>query len=196
MSTPEISPSLSQDSHVSLNSRVGVRRIAALCFDFGVLLLVQLWISSAFGILFPWSLAGSSLIIPPVTPDAAWFTRDWFGEALLVVVYFSLQEALFGTTFGKFVARLRVTDKQGQRPALAAILLRNVLRLIDLLPIIFINLGAITFSIPYVIGGIVAIITRRRQRLGDLVAGTLVVDAASIPSLPSPLIQSGSVPCA
>jgi uncharacterized RDD family membrane protein YckC len=180
MAASSFSPDLSEETSVQLNTRVGGRRVAALVLDFAFLLIVQLWIYATFGILPPLSL--STISIPPVTPSNPWFTGDWFGELLLMVVYFTVLEGLFGVTVGKLIMGLRVTDMQGQRASLRAVLLRNLLRLIDMLPLIGINFGGDgTFNIPYLVGGIVALCSPYRQRLGDHVAHTLVVDAVSIP---------------
>src|SRR5205807_7961034 len=82
-------------------------------------------------------------------------------------VYFSAQEALFGATWGKLVAGVCVVDVDGRRPTPGAVLVRNVLRLLDYWPLF------------YVVGGIAAMTSPSRQRLGDRVARTLVVRAES-----------------
>lgn len=68
-----------------------------------------------------------------------------------------------GQSLGKRVLRLRVVDERGLRLTFAQVVLRNLLRFIDALPL------------AYLVGGIAALVTRRGQRLGDLAAGTLVV---------------------
>jgi uncharacterized RDD family membrane protein YckC len=68
-----------------------------------------------------------------------------------------------GQTVGKRVMRLRVMDARGLRLSFAQIVLRNLLRFIDGLPLF------------YLVGGITALVNRRGQRLGDLAADTLVV---------------------
>jgi hypothetical protein len=84
------------------------------------------------------------------------------------VLYFTLFEALFGATPGKIFARLRVSDGHGRRASLRAVVLRNVLRPLDAAP----N--------AYLVGGVIALLSPRQQRLGDHVAGTLVVRASSV----------------
>lgn len=74
-----------------------------------------------------------------------------------------------GQTVGKRMLKLRVVDAQGLRLTLAQIVMRNLLRFVDALP------GA------YGVGGIAALSSRKSQRLGDLVAGTLVVWEAAEP---------------
>jgi uncharacterized RDD family membrane protein YckC len=78
--------------------------------------------------------------------------------------YFSLFEGLWhGQTPGKRVAKIRVIQQSGRAITIFESLSRNFVRAIDFLP---------TF---YVVGTISIFVTSRNQRLGDLVAGTLVV---------------------
>jgi uncharacterized RDD family membrane protein YckC len=73
-----------------------------------------------------------------------------------------------GQTVGKRVMRLRVMDAEGLRLRPAQIVLRNLLRPVDSLPVLYLLGGAVTFF------------NRRRQRLGDLAAGTVVVAEPSV----------------
>ncbi len=68
-----------------------------------------------------------------------------------------------GQTVGKKVFRLRVVDERGLRLQLSQIIMRNLLRAVDSLPLF------------YLVGGISTIFTRHAQRLGDLAANTVVV---------------------
>jgi uncharacterized RDD family membrane protein YckC len=78
--------------------------------------------------------------------------------------YFALWEGLWeGRTPGKRALRLRVVRQDGSPITATEALVRNVLRVVDLLPV----LGLV---------GIVSIlVTRRDQRVGDLAAGPVVV---------------------
>lgn len=81
-----------------------------------------------------------------------------------VVGYPALGEWLFsGRTIGKKVMGLRVVDTSGRAAGAGQVWLRNVVRLADLLPP------------PYLTGLAFVALHPRHQRLGDLVAGTLVV---------------------
>lgn len=83
--------------------------------------------------------------------------------------YFTLFEAFWrGQTPGKRIMRIRVIQQTGRPVGVFESLGRNLTRIIDMLP---------TF---YIIGVIVMFLTRRQQRLGDLVAGTLVVHERDI----------------
>jgi uncharacterized RDD family membrane protein YckC len=78
--------------------------------------------------------------------------------------YFTLFEGLWhGQTPGKRVAKIRVIRQSGRAITIFESLSRNLVRAIDFLPAF------------YVVGSISIFVTHRNQRLGDLVAGTLVV---------------------
>lgn len=85
--------------------------------------------------------------------------------AAIYFLYHPVLEAITGTTPGKRYAGVRIVTEQGLRPSLGAILVRNLLRIVDALP---------SF---YVIGLIVALVDGRARRLGDMAAGTLLVRA-------------------
>jgi uncharacterized RDD family membrane protein YckC len=85
---------------------------------------------------------------------------------VLVWAYFILLEWLWnGQTFGKRVYGLRVITEDGSPAPFTAVLIRNLLRLVDFLP------GF------YGLGVLVIIVSPKSQRLGDLAAGTYVVRA-------------------
>ncbi len=91
--------------------------------------------------------------------------------AVIVLAYFLVPIAygiacewlLRGQTLGKRMLRLRVMDATGLRLSFSQVLMRNLLRAVDSLPAL------------YLIGGMVCLLSRRGQRLGDLAAGTVVV---------------------
>ena len=96
------------------------------------------------------------------------------GFLILVVFGYHpfFEEIWNGRTPGKQAFGLRVIQTDGQPVGLGPVLLRNVLRPFDIL-LVAIGLFLILF-------------TRRRQRLGDLVAGTIVVRQPKM-AQPSPV---------
>lgn len=87
------------------------------------------------------------------------------GTLGLSILYFILFESMDGQTIGKKVLRIKVVSAESmKKPDLAAVILRNVLRLVDSFPPNF-----------YIVGFIVAILNERHQRVGDLIARTIVV---------------------
>lgn len=94
---------------------------------------------------------------------------------VIVWGYFIFFELIWnGQSPGKRVAGLRVLTTRGEPVTLVHSLVRNVMRLIDILPS------------AYMAGAISILLTRRSQRLGDLAAGTVVVRERHEP-LPQPL---------
>lgn len=78
--------------------------------------------------------------------------------------YFALFEAFAnGRTPGKRVAKIRVIHQSGRGITFVEALARNLVRFVDYLP---------SF---YAVGIVAMFLSRRHQRLGDMVAGTLVV---------------------
>jgi len=92
-------------------------------------------------------------------------------RAVAVIGYFAVSLGYWiwfewrwrGRTIGKRMLKLRVIDARGLRLTLTQVVMRNLLRAVDALPAV------------YLVGGVVALLNRRGQRLGDLAAGTLVI---------------------
>jgi uncharacterized RDD family membrane protein YckC len=68
-----------------------------------------------------------------------------------------------GQTVGKRLMSVRVMDIQGLRLQFSQIVIRNLLRLIDSLPVC------------YLVGGLSCLLSPKSQRLGDLAANTIVI---------------------
>jgi len=68
-----------------------------------------------------------------------------------------------GQTLGKRLLRLRVVDEQGLRLQFSQIVVRNLLRFVDALPLF------------YLLGGVASFLSAHAQRLGDLAANTVVI---------------------
>jgi uncharacterized RDD family membrane protein YckC len=85
---------------------------------------------------------------------------------VLIWLYFILLEWLWnGQTIGKRAYRLRVINEDGSPAQFTAVLIRNLLRVVDFLPAF------------YGLGVLVIVLSPKSQRLGDLAAGTYVVRA-------------------
>lgn len=97
---------------------------------------------------------------------------------IIVLIYFTIFEALpAGKTFGKWLAGIRVASEIGRRASFGQAFMRNLLRLIDGLPL-------------YLIGLALAGSSERKQRLGDRVAHTLVLRTGRIVHREKPVSTS------
>jgi uncharacterized RDD family membrane protein YckC len=85
----------------------------------------------------------------------------------ITLTYFFICEGTTGQTLGKRLLGIRVVSLDGSRASWGQVLGRTLLRVVDSLPIL------------YIVGLIAVLATGsgRRQRVGDLAAGTLVVAA-------------------
>ena len=120
--------------------------------------------------------AGSVVIL--FAADALTADRSEVQGALSAVIlgwalyyYFALESGN-GQTVGKRLLKLRVVRADGGPVGMREVAVRTVLRVVD-------GVGG------YIVGLIVMLATgQRRQRLGDLAAGTIIVDASSARSVP------------
>jgi len=110
-------------------------------------------------------------------PDAVFWR--WMAAASVFVVYGIITEAMFAATIGKMIMGLRVSNDKGRRCSPQAILLRNLLRFIELYP-------AMQFAPTLIF----VLMTRNRQRIGDLVARTVVVERSTTPQPAAPVPPS------
>lgn len=93
--------------------------------------------------------------------------------------YFTAWEFLtHGQTLGKKILGLRVVNVDGTAVGALGVLVRNLLRIIDFLPV------------GYGIGGVIVVWNHQHRRLGDLAGGTVVIRehplASQIPDLKWP----------
>lgn len=85
-----------------------------------------------------------------------YFFLQWF--------YFLLFEAFWnGRTPGKRLMKIRVMKENGESLDFQCLLLRNFMRAVDGFPVL------------HLLGGIIALIDKKNRRIGDMLAGTIVV---------------------
>jgi uncharacterized RDD family membrane protein YckC len=105
------------------------------------------------------------------------FGNAGFARATYIIAYFlisigygiTLEWYWRGQTIGKRVLKLRVMDEHALRLEFGQVVVRNLLRFVDLLPGL------------YLVGGTACVLSRRFQRLGDLAANTIVVRNQEVP---------------
>jgi uncharacterized RDD family membrane protein YckC len=109
------------------------------------------------------------VVVAAVLPEAIAFRLQGLFVLVTLLVgwsYFVLLEWLWeGRTLGKRLFGLRVISADGSPASFTAVLIRNLLRVVDFLPAF------------YGLGLLAIVLSPRSQRLGDLAAGTFVVRA-------------------
>jgi uncharacterized RDD family membrane protein YckC len=116
------------------------------------------WLDSLFALIA--GLAAASVFLPEQELQRA---------AVLIcafLAYFFVFEALLGATPGKFLFGLRVRRTDGGRCSPWQAGVRTIARVIEVNPVLF---GAIPACVAI-------LATRRHQRVGDIWAGTIVID--------------------
>lgn len=133
-------------------------RFVALLIDYAI--FVGAYVILGFLLLF---------LLPSLVVFQAGVSK-WVFAAMIAIpfvvqwVYFTLFEALWnGQTPGKRAAGIRVIQETGRPIGIFESMARNFVRFVDQIPGV------------YAVGCIALFVNRRQQRLGDLVAGTLVV---------------------
>ena len=137
--------------------RVTGRRVVATIIDSAVIGTIYAGIAGTFGTV----TADTGVWHWEATMPAA----ATFAYVVVVALYFVLLESYRGQTLGKMVVGIKVvSEATGAPPALPAATVRTALRLVDGLA-------------SYLVAFITVLATAKRQRLGDLIAHTVVVRA-------------------
>jgi uncharacterized RDD family membrane protein YckC len=142
---------------------VGSRFVAALL---DALIIMAFFLLEVLAL----ALIGAASSVSPAAGSLTESAGKWF-LAFVVFInfaivwgYFALFEAYWhGQTPGKRAMKLRVIKDSGRQITLFEALARNLMRVVDYLPSL------------YLVGVITMLCNRRNQRVGDLVAGTIVV---------------------
>ena len=92
------------------------------------------------------------------------------------ILYYIAMEATSGATLGKMLVGIKVVRTDGTSPiGWGPAIIRNLLRIVDGLFV-------------YVVGAILVMTSPTKQRLGDRVAGTVVVKRGSVPATVTPTV--------
>lgn len=167
----------SSDSQLQFRTRVSdglsiqihaapiLRRIAAYIIDLGVATIAVYGLMIVVFMLFFSAIAVKSLLPAAIGKAGVVFALGIFLVGFLAVLcifdaYFIYFEYRTGTTPGKRLLGLKVVSLDGQRLTLSACVIRELARYIDCL-MIFPGLLSIS-------------LTERRQRIGDLLVGSVV----------------------
>ena len=100
----------------------------------------------------------------------------WVIAGMAYLVYFLVQEAIWGTTLGKRAFHLQVARVDGGSVGWPEALWRTLLRILEVNPLLA---GAIP-------GGLTVAFSKRKQRLGDMLAHTVVVHQTALAAAREP----------
>ncbi|MFN0091142.1 MAG: RDD family protein [Acidimicrobiales bacterium] len=138
-------------------SNVVGKRVVAAIIDVVLVFVINFFIGLIFGGAEAGGITGGS------------FVGNLLGLAVNAGNYVVLQGAT-GATVGKHLLGLRVVDQNGQLCGYPKALIRWLLWIVDGFP----------YCIPGLTGLILVLATKDHRRLGDMAAGTYVVDASRV----------------
>ncbi len=107
---------------------------------------------------------GVMLVVVSLVPETWTVLRGIF-VVVGYLSYFLILEGLWGRTLGKYFQGLVVLKLDGVKAGWVSALIRTLLRIIEVNPALFGGIPA----------GLVLISSERKQRIGDMLAGTVVV---------------------
>lgn len=182
----EVAPHLSVDSATGIDVTLPIAGAGARSYAFVVdwhirLVLGLAWYGAA-ALLYNYLRESTVSVAPPVTNEARWFGAVLVPALVLYFLYHPVLElVLRGSTPGKRLAGVRVVGRDGSVPGAGPLLVRNVFRLIDSLPV------------AYGLGLMLVALSREHVRCGDMAAGTLLVYEMAGPDLALAPAGTGSL---
>jgi len=143
---------------------VGSYRLARLGDRLLAIILDTLLLGAVFAVIGMWSAVRWGGVTSngfSIEGKAALITFSLVGVAAFL--YYWILEGVVGATLGKAIIGVQVRSKDGGRCKITAALLRTLLRIVDGIAL-------------YLVGFLIAVFSKLRQRLGDHIAHTVVVE--------------------
>ena len=150
-------------SSTGIDARIVLAGPGARTIAFLLDWLIRSALALAYFLLAAWAIAGNLEFEVDVGNKTLW---RYAGVLPATIIYFCyhliLEPLMAGRTPGKRMTGIRVLTLDGHAPSLGALVTRNVFRLVDSLPVL------------YIVGLLFVMFGRRHLRLGDIAAGTVL----------------------
>lgn len=144
-----------------MRSKTLLKRFIAVSIDTS--LAGILYVALAF-LLFRFGLKNQVIVKFFLLPEK----YSNYSYAIGIIMYFLIQESLWGRTIAKKLMGLYVVNEDLSKPTIGQATIRNFFRVID--QVLVVGSAAVFFN-------------KRNQRLGDIVAKTYVVDKKELEQL-------------
>lgn len=145
-------------------------RLAAIIID--VLITAPFWMIALYALIYAVSPTSTVSVHLTLPPEELATIRAWAGAVIgaVVAVYACICELATGRTVGKWILRLSITEDGREKASPKAIILRNAARIIEF---------------HFFVLALLVVLTPSRQRLGDLLARTVIVEPESDETAPT-----------
>jgi len=130
-------------------------------------MLIRRWVGCWIDLLVATALFFVPAIIAGIVGEDAGFAIAGALAFLIIPGYFVVAELVWGRTLGKLITGTVVVGIDGRKAGLGRVLVRTLLRLVEVNPFLLGGLPA----------GVAVLASPRMQRLGDMAAGTYVLPA-------------------
>ena len=156
-------PVIAVPSATGVEARLVLAGPGARAIAFVLDWLIRSALTVAYLLLAAWAILGNLEFEIPSDSETLWYLAGLVPATAIYFLYHLVLEPLMaGRTPGKRFIGLRILTPEGLVPSTGALITRNVFRIIDSLPAL------------YVVGLLFVMFGRRHVRLGDLAAGTVL----------------------
>ena len=134
----EVAPGLAVDSVTGIDVSLPLAGAGARSYAFIVDWHIRLVLGLAWFVSGALLYNGRLSLNPPLTNEARWFgTVVAPALAIYFLYHYVLEVAMRGSTPGKRMAQVRLVTRDGGVPGIGPLLVRNVFRLVDSLPVFY-----------------------------------------------------------
>jgi uncharacterized membrane protein SpoIIM required for sporulation/uncharacterized RDD family membrane protein YckC len=156
-------PSIAVASATGIDARVVLAGPGARSIAFVLDWMIRSALTLAYLLIAALAILGNLEFEIPQERETLWYLAGLVPAMIIYFLYHMVLEPLMaGRTPGKRMIGLRILTPEGVVPGVGALLIRNVFRLVDSMPVF------------YMVGLLFVIFGRRHSRIGDLAAGTVL----------------------
>jgi uncharacterized membrane protein SpoIIM required for sporulation/uncharacterized RDD family membrane protein YckC len=156
-------PTIDAPSSTGIDARIVLAGPGARTIAFILDWLIRSALALMYFLLAAWAILGNLDFEVDTADETLWRLAGVLPATVIYFCYHLILEPLMaGRTPGKRLAGIRVLTLDGRAPTLGPLVTRNVFRLVDSLPVL------------YIVGLLFVMFGRRHLRLGDLAAGTVL----------------------
>jgi uncharacterized RDD family membrane protein YckC len=140
-------------------------RSIALLVDLGITSPVVIMLKSVYH--YEWSQAYGFLLPMNMATEPRVLMAALLASVVtlsILTIYAMVCEMIWGRTFGKALLHLRVVDKDGEQPSTWQIVVRNLVRIIE-----------VAHWVVLLVPAMLMVMSGKQQRLGDMLARTYVI---------------------
>ena len=156
-------PVIDVPSATGVDARIVLAGPGARAIAFILDFLIRTGVALAYLLIAAWAILGNLEFNIPTDDETLWYLAGAIpATAIYFLYHVILEPVMAGRTPGKRMTGLRVLTTDGLVPTTGALVTRNIFRLIDSMPAL------------YVVGLLFVMFGKRHVRLGDLAAGTVL----------------------